>query len=117
MYDRLGRVTFDDDGMMRRGLIVRHLVLPSRRHDSIRLISALADSVEPRGLLLSLMSQYTPEFYDGEDKGLRRRLTVFEYESVLRVANERGFEGFMQSPSSASAKYTPPFEDSFTMEI
>ncbi len=117
MYDRLGRAIFDDDGMMRRGLIVRHLVLPGRRRDSIELLSALAEKVDPPGIVLSLMSQYTPDFYDGDDKNLRRRLTTFEYESVLRIANERGFDGFMQSPSSAGAEYTPPFEDEFVIDI
>ena len=57
------------------------------------------------------MSQYTPEFAtDCEYKELHRRLTSFEYNSVLAYAESLGFEGFMQGISSASSSYTPSFE-------
>ncbi|MGM9643605.1 MAG: hypothetical protein ACI3X1_00810, partial [Eubacteriales bacterium] len=66
----------------------------------------------------SLMGQYTPDFYleyekengkNDEYKNLRRRLTSFEYDSVLSVAEKLGFSGYMQDISSSSAKYTPEF--------
>ncbi|MBE6600662.1 MAG: radical SAM protein [Ruminococcaceae bacterium] len=101
-----------ENGIMKKGVIVRHLVLPGCRKDSLRLLDELAAAVEKNGILLSLMSQYTPEFL-GEDeceyKNLTRRVTRFEYESVLARAAELGFEGFSQDRSSATAKYTPEF--------
>ena len=61
-------------------------------------------------ILLSLMSQYTPDFaLDCPHKELHRRVTSFEYSSVVRVAEELGFEGFIQQKESASKSYTPDF--------
>lgn len=108
MYKKLGAAVFLN-GMMRRGLLVRHLVLPGCRHDSIAVLRRLAETVPPADIRLSLMSQYTPDFYRGDDRALSRRLTAFEYDSVLAVADELGFDGYMQAPTSGDKKYTPDF--------
>lgn len=109
MYRQVGGFQYQEDKMLKRGMIVRHLVLPSCRKDSIEALDRLAALIPPKDILLSLMSQYTPEFYDGEYKELRRRVTSFEYESVLRHATALGFDGFMQGRASASSVYTPDF--------
>lgn len=117
MYDMLGDAEFDENGMMKKGIIVRHLVLPGCRNDSIALLRRLAEILPVKGIRLSLMSQYTPDFYSGEEKNLRRRLTTFEYESVRAEALRLGFDGYMQAPLSASAEYTPEFSDSFSLDL
>ena len=117
MYDMLGAPKFDNNGMMKKGIIVRHLVLPGHRNDSIACLRRLAELIPVSDIKLSLMSQYTPDFYRGDDKNLLRRLTTFEYESVLKEATLLGFDGYMQSPSSASAKYTPDFSDAFSVDL
>ncbi len=117
MYDMLGGAEFDSDGMMTRGIIVRHLVLPGQRKDSIACLRRLAEILPVGDIRLSLMSQYTPDFYKGEDKNLLRRLTTFEYESVRAEALRLGFDGYMQAPSSASAEYTPEFSDTFSLDL
>ena len=117
MYDMLGSPKFDESGMMQKGIIVRHLVLPGCRSDSIACLRRLAELIPVSDIKLSLMSQYTPDFYTGDDKNLRRRLTTFEYESVLSEALRLGFDGYMQSPSSASASYTPDFSDVFSVDL
>lgn len=109
MYRQVGKFEYGEDKILKRGLIVRHLVLPSCRKDSMEVLDRLASLLPPKDVLLSLMSQYTPEFYDGEYKELCRRITSFEYESVLRHAESLGFEGFMQSRDAASSVYTPDF--------
>ena len=59
----------------------------------------------------SLMSQYTPDFNDGEKHPeLARCVTSFEYDSVSKEAIALGFDGFFQSKASATAKYTPDFD-------
>ena len=64
----------------------------------------------PETAYLSLMSQYTPEFCDSEKyPELGRRLTGFEYDSVSRLAQKLGFDGYFQAHSSANKKYTPDF--------
>jgi len=110
MYRQTGTVSFDEAGMITRGVIVRHLVLPSHRKDSIAVLDTLAELLPIKDIRLSLMSQYTPEFaIDCEFRELHRRVTTFEYNSVLDHALSLGFEGYFQHRSSASASYTPDF--------
>ena len=110
MYRQVGRFEMDADGLLVRGMMVRHLVLPSARKDSIAVLDRLASLLPRDEFLLSLMSQYTPEFAtDSPYRELHRRLTAFEYDSVLTHAQSLGFLGFMQGRTSASTKYTPDF--------
>ena len=108
MLRQVGEPVFGEDGRLLRGVLVRHLVLPGHRQDSIALLRALASELGAGRVLLSLMSQYTPDFAPPEcEKNLHRRLTTFEYESVRAEANRLGFSGYAQSRASASAVYTP----------
>jgi putative pyruvate formate lyase activating enzyme len=108
----------EDGKMLARGVMVRHLVLPSHRDDSIAALHLLDSRIGADNILLSLMSQYTPDFYlkNAENQGkftthspLARKITSFEYNSVLKTAQEIGFDGFLQGVSSASKLYTPEF--------
>lgn len=110
MYELAGDVQFDADGLMTRGVLVRHLVLPGCRKDSVAVLDRLAEIIPIQSIRLSLMSQYTPEFAtDAPFVNLHRRVTTFEYESVMRHAESLGFIGYMQQRASATAKYTPDF--------
>ncbi len=112
MLRQVGSPTFSAKGSLASGVIVRHLVLPSHRADSIALLRALADRFGVSRFLLSLMNQYTPDFAaTAPDPALHRRLTTFEYDSVLSVAASLGFRGFSQSRAAASADFTPDFEN------
>ncbi len=111
MFRQTGAARFEMDGIMKSGVIVRHLILPACRHDSIALLDNLSRLVPIKDIRLSLMSQYTPEFaLECEFKNLHRKLTSFEYNSVLSRAIELGFEGYFQELSSSSQKYTPDFD-------
>ncbi len=119
MLSQVGTPKYFDDGVrMKSGVILRHLILPSHRQDSKDVLGFVAREVGAENVILSLMGQYTPDFYieyekkNGENddfKNLRRRLTSFEYNSVLKCAEALGFSGYMQDISSASAEYTPNF--------
>ena len=111
MYRQVGGVEYGEDGMLRRGVLVRHLVLPSARRDSIDVLRALCDILPKEDILVSVMRQYTPEFaMDCEFKELKRRLTTFEYESVADTARELGICGFFQGADSADKSFTPDFK-------
>ena len=97
------------NGLMKRGTIVRHLVLPGAYRDSIKILDAVAGTAGVKNVLLSLMAQYTPEFADGDFPEIARRITTFEYMKALERAEELGFEGYMQSRDSAATRYTPEF--------
>ncbi len=109
MVRQTGSLQMGEDGMLRRGVIVRHLVLPGERRDSERLLRWLAQAVPVEDIFLSLMSQYTP-CRPMERKALNRRLSTFEYNWVRDIAQGLGFSGFGQERSSAREEYTPPFD-------
>ncbi|MDO4488885.1 MAG: radical SAM protein [Eubacteriales bacterium] len=91
-------------------IIVRHLVLPGLKDDSIKLLNALHERFGNDKFLLSLMSQYTPFGRAKEYKELNRRVTSYEYNKVLDEALRLGFDGFMQERTSAKEEYTPDFD-------
>ncbi|MBQ8688236.1 MAG: radical SAM protein [Ruminococcus sp.] len=109
MLRQAGTPVFNADGILQKGLIVRHLVLPGHRHESMALLDTLSELLPKEAFLLSLMGQYTPPEMRLPYKNLNRRLTTMEYRSVLRHAQELGFDGFSQDLSSAQSQYTPNF--------
>ncbi len=109
MYSQVGQAVIGDDGLMKKGILLRHLVLPGSRHDSIKVLQAVAKAVPPEKILISIMSQYTPDFAPKEMKELCRRITSFEYDYVLSEAEKMGFDGFSQERSASSTSYTPDF--------
>ena len=100
----------DDSGIIEKGLIIRHLVLPGHPEDSKRILTWIHDNLGPR-THVSLMSQYYPVHRAAELPGMDRRLRRDEYEDVRRHFDSLGFdEGFAQELSSAKRDYTPDFD-------
>ncbi len=111
MINQVGKPKFDDSGMMTKGVMVRHLVLPSHRNDSIEIIKYLGRTYSSDSIILSLMSQYLPQYRAIEHPKLSRKISTFEYNKVLDEANKCGFIGYSQNRESASSVYIPPFHD------
>ncbi|MCQ2424045.1 MAG: radical SAM protein [Clostridia bacterium] len=122
MFRQTGAPVYDDfpdkdtvdhpSRRLRRGVILRHLVLPGERLDSVSVLRTVAETVPSRDVILALMRQYTPDFAPADREKfphLGRRVTSFEYESVLREAIRLGFDGFTQEKKSAAASFTPEF--------
>ena len=111
MIRQTGEIQYDDEGMMTRGVIVRHMVLPGGRKDSINLLNWINEHLAKGKYLLSLMSQYTPPAGLEGFSEINRRVTSLEYNAVVREAVRLGLtDGFMQQRSSASESYIPPFD-------
>ena len=111
MISQVGKLTYNDDGGLIKGTVIRHLVLPSHRHDSMKIMDWIAENTSPDDVLVSIMNQYTPfDFIPDELPELRRRVTKMEYNSVVARAAELGLNGFTQERSSASDKYVPDFD-------
>lgn len=108
MVRQQGKIELED-GLIKKGVVIRHLVLPTRRDDSIAVLNDVASRWGGR-VLISLMSQYTPSFNRSDYKELNRRVTSFEYESVVREAVRLKLDGFLQERSSAETIYTPTFD-------
>ena len=109
MVAQVGSVQFAPDGRLLSGVLVRHLVLPGHRHESIALVRRLWDTFGD-AVQLSLMRQYTPLYRAAEFPPLHRRLTTFEYESVVAAARELGMERvYVQGAEAVGAQYVPDF--------
>jgi len=108
--ERFGECSFDQRGIIRRGVIVRHLVLPGNRADSIKVLETIAKEIDVSLIRLSLMSQFTPMHPEYLPERMRRTVTSFEYGSVLNRADELGFRGWSQGRASAKERYLPNFD-------
>lgn len=101
---------FDEAGILQKGIIIRHLVLPGQYRDSFQVLDWIRENLG-ENTYVSLMSQYTPMHRAKEYKALSRRLTTFEYDKVVDHFFEIGLKnGFMQKRSSATSEYTPAFD-------
>ena len=98
-----------EDGLMKRGVIIRHLLLPGALENTKRVLDWVAGTFRPGQVLLSLMSQYTPQ--PGAQGLLARRVTGSEYRAALAYMENLGIEdGYRQERTSARAEYTPDFD-------
>lgn len=111
MTDQVGEPVFDERGMLRRGVIVRHLVLPGHTKDSKDVIRYLYETYGNR-IYISILNQYTPMPGVGEQfPELGRKLTGREYESVVDYAISLGVEnGFVQEGETAKESFIPGFD-------
>lgn len=110
MIELAGPPVFDPRGLLRSGVILRHLVLPGHREDSLRLLDWIASALPRDGFLLSLMSQYTP-YRKLPYPELNRRLSSFEYNKVVDHALDLGLtRTYTQQRTAAKEEYTPPFD-------
>ena len=101
---------YDGEGIMQKGLIVRHLILPKNTNQSIDILSWIKNNLG-EDTTVSLMSQYTPYGKVEEFKELQRKITAREYEKVLSAAENMGFKNlFMQDFDSSDEKFIPDFD-------
>ena len=111
MIDNVGELKFNEKGIMKRGVIVRHMVLPSHYKDSIKILNWINENLPKDKFLISLMSQYTPFYKADEYPEINRRVTTFEYNKVVDEALKLGLDkGYLQEKTSAKEEYTPPFD-------
>ncbi len=109
MFRQVGKVTLNSAGIITRGMMVRHLILPGHIGETINCLNWLKKNL-PDGAYLSLMAQYTPQAALQLPPPLNRKLTLGEYEQVLEKLFELELEdGFLQELESASNDYRPDF--------
>lgn len=95
---------------LQKGLIIRHLILPRCRHDSLEIVNWINNNLPKNSFLFSLMSQYTPSYKSSEYPEINRKITTFEYKSVLKKIIDFDFSGFTQERNSANKNYIPDFD-------
>ena len=113
MCRQTGLPVYREDGIMTRGTLIRHLILPGLTGESMALLTWIRNEL-PSGTPVSLMRQYLP-CNDVQIPGLQRRITEKEYARVLAHMEALDLPGFLQEAESASADFVPLFnaEESF----
>ena len=110
MFDQTGEPVFDDDGMMKKGIIVRHLVLPGHTDDSKKVLRWLWENFGDK-IWISIMNQYTPLCSEEKFPELSRKVTDEEYDEVVDFAVSLGIENaFVQDGEAVSESFIPPFD-------
>ncbi|MBO5695202.1 MAG: radical SAM protein [Lentisphaeria bacterium] len=112
MFRQTGRYRIDEEtGLMERGIIIRHLLLPGQVENTKRVIDWVAETFDPGDVLFSLMRQYIPHGKAEEYPELNRKVTDKEYQAVEDHLFDSGIEdGFVQDEDSASKDFIPSFD-------
>ncbi len=103
-----------ENNIMKKGIIVRHLVLPNNTNDSIDILNWIKENIPTT--LISLMSQYVPCFRASEFPEINSKLKKLEYKRVLTKCQNLGLNGFMQDIESADECFIPDFEEELNLE-
>ena len=111
MVRQTGKPTFDKNGIMQKGVIVRHLVLPWYTNDSMNVIKYLYSTYKD-DIYISIMNQYTPrEAIKEIFPEISRKLTTYEYQKVVEYAKSIGVKnGFIQYGETAKESFIPNFD-------
>ena len=106
-----------ENGIMKKGIIIRHLVLPEMWQDSCEIFDNINKTIG-NDVYISVMSQYVPFYKAKEIKSLNKKVKPIEYNKVVNHISSLGFnKGFIQDFSSSNCKYTPNFDDDNFLEV
>jgi putative pyruvate formate lyase activating enzyme len=110
MFRQTGRVQLDENGLLKKGVIIRHLVLPGQLAGAKEVMDWVKDTFQPGEVLFSLMSQYTPLGRAEEYPEINRSLRKAEARKAAEYMDDLGLEGFTQELTAANAQYVPAFD-------
>ena len=110
MVRQTGPAQINEDGVMTRGVLIRHLILPGRTAQAKAVMDWVAESFPPETVLFSLMSQYTPFARAGEFPEIDRHLRAAEIRSATEYMENLGLCGYAQDASAATRAYIPAFD-------
>ncbi|WP_461206874.1 radical SAM protein [Clostridium sp. DL1XJH146] len=109
MYINVGNPVFDENNMMIKGIIVRHLMLPGLLFDSKKIIDYIYDTYG-HNVYISLMNQYTPSFKSYEYPEINKPLNPKHYEVLIQYCISKGIENaFIQDEGTVSKSFVPNF--------
>ena len=107
MRRQVGTAIFDSNGMMKRGVIIRHLVLPNYIENSKKVLKWLKENIHPEDYI-SIMAQYFPTYLAKQDKFINRKLTTKEWEEIENYIDKLDFKnGFIQELGEHEEEYVP----------
>ncbi|MBU5270402.1 radical SAM protein [Clostridium cochlearium] len=113
MYRQVGKPVFDENGIIKKGIIIRHLMLPGLLFDSKKILDYIHKTFG-NNVYISLMNQYTPMFKASNYPEINRKLNEKHYNSIIDYALDLGIKNaFIQESESSSEEFVPDFK-SFT---
>lgn len=108
MYRQVGKNIYDENGMLKKGMIIRHLVLPQNIENSKEVLKWIKENIEDA--TISLMAQYFPTYKALEDNEINRKLTKEEFEEIENYLYELELEnGYIQDLEENEEQYVPKF--------
>jgi putative pyruvate formate lyase activating enzyme len=111
MFRQTGPYVLDENGILQKGVLIRHLILPGQVEDTKRILEYVAETFDEGDVLFSLMRQYTPCGRTEEFPEINRRITDEEYEECESYMEELGItDGYVQQKESADSSFTPAFD-------
>ena len=110
MYRQVGVPQLDDNGIMKKGLMIRHLILPNQVENSKQVLKWIKENID-NNVFVSVMAQYFPTYKAKEIEGLNRKLTKEEYEEVENYLYDLDLEnGYIQELGDHEEEYVPKWE-------
>lgn len=110
MHRQVGNPVFNDEGILVKGLMIRHLMLPGLLFDSKKIVDWVLDNL-PEEIYLNLMCQYTPMYKACDYPEINRKLNQKSYDTLVDYAISMGLKnGFIQDFDSANEEYVPDFD-------
>ena len=109
MYRQTGPCVYED-GLLKRGVVIRHLLLPGKLAEAKRVMDWVAEQFAPGQVLFSLMSQYIPWGWASQFPEIDRRLRPSEIRAAEAYMADLGLEGFTQGAEAARSEYIPAFD-------
>lgn len=110
MYKQVGKPVFDENGIIQKGLIIRHLILPNHITNSKKILKWIKENIN-KEVYVSVMAQYFPTYKAKENKELNRKITKEEYNEIIEYMEEIGLvNGYIQELGEHEEEYVPKFD-------
>ena len=110
MYNQVGGVTLDEKGIIQKGLIIRHLILPNHIQNTKNILKWIKENIE-EDVYISIMAQYFPTYEAKKDELINRKISIKEYKEIQKYMYSLGIKnGYMQELGKDEEEYVPKFD-------
>lgn len=110
MFRQVGEAQFDDNGMIKKGVIIRHMLLPTLLFDSKKIIDYIINTFDDK-VYVSLMNQYTPMYNAKDYPEINKPVNPKVYDALIDYALDKGLtKGFIQEAGTSTSDFTPDFD-------
>ncbi len=110
MYKQVKNTIFDENGLIKKGIIIRHLILPGHIQNSKKILKWIKDNM-PQDTYISVMTQYFPTYLAKGDKYINRKLNIKEYKEIEKYIYTLNFNnGYIQELGDKEEEYVPIFD-------